>query len=172
MKVNVVEKDVLNPLAEVYKSKADLNQIPYDFESVSLLDNTKPEANAILGIIEESLGKRKFIKVKKAAGSAATFKQLETSANAEIVILALGDCGSCCSWVILDAIRLEKMGKPTISICSDRFLNFARELAKSHGAEDLNILSIKHPVAGLSKEEIEEKTLQIIPSLKYILQIP
>jgi hypothetical protein len=172
MKVNVVEKDVLNPLAEIKKIKTELTPIPYDFESVSLLDNTKPGANVILGIIEENLGKRKFIKLKKAAGSAATIKQLETAAKAEIVILALGDCGSCCSWVILDAIRLEKMGKPTISICSDRFLNFAHELAKSHGAEDLNILSIKHPVAGLSEDEIEEKTLQIIPSLKYILQIP
>ena len=140
MKVNVVEKDVLNPLAEINKVKMELNPIPYDFESISLLDNTKPGANVILEIIKENLGKRKFIKVKKSAGYAATFKQLETAANAEIVILALGDCGSCCSWVILDAIRLEKMGTPTISICSDRFLNFALELAKSHGAEDLNIL--------------------------------
>ena len=88
----------------------------------------------------------------------------KSAANAEIVILALGDCGSCCSWVILDAIRLEKMGTPTISICSDRFLNFALELAKSHGAEDLNILRIKHPVAGLSKQEIEEKSTPNYPS--------
>ncbi|MFY9637716.1 MAG: UGSC family (seleno)protein [Methanobacterium sp.] len=172
MKVNVVEKDVLNPLAEINKIKAELNPIPYDFESVSLLDNTKPGANVILKIIEENLGKRKFINIKKAAGSAATTKQLKIAANAEIVILALGDCGSCCSWVILDAIRLEKMGKPTISICSYKFLNFAHELAKAHGAKDLKILNIKHPVAGLSKEEVEEKALQIIPSLKYILQIP
>jgi hypothetical protein len=112
------------------------------------------------------------MRAKKPAGSPATIKQLEKAANSEIVILALGDCGSCFSWIILDAIRLEKMGRSTISICSDRFLNFAHELAKSHGAEDLNILSIKHPVAGHSKEEIEEKTLQILPSLRYLLQIP
>ncbi len=172
MKVKVVEKDVLNPLAEILMVKEELNPIPYDFESVSLLDNTKPGANVILELLKENLGKRKFVKVNKPAGSPATIKQLETAANSEIVILAVGDCGSCSSWVILDAIRLEKMGRPTISICSDRFLNFAHELAKSHGAEDLNILSIKHPVAGLSTEEIEEKTLQILPSLKYLLQIP
>ncbi len=65
--------------------------------------------------------KESLLWVKKPAGAPATIKQLEIAANAEIVILALGDCGSCSSWVILDAIRLEKMGTPTISICSDRF---------------------------------------------------
>jgi hypothetical protein len=172
MKFKVVEKDVLNPLAEIMMVKEELNPIPYDFESVSLLDNTKPGANVILELLEKNLGKRKFMRAKKPAGSPATIKQLEKAANSEIVILALGDCGSCSSWIILDAIRLEKMGRSTISICSDRFLNFAHEIAKSHGAEDLNILSIKHPVAGLSTEEIEEKTIQILPSLKYLLQIP
>jgi len=97
---------------------------------------------------------------------------LTLPANAEIAIIALGDCGSCSSWVILDAIRLEKMGIPTISICSDRFSTFAHELAKSHGAEDLRILSVKHPVSGLSTEEIRFKTLTILPDLKHILQIP
>ncbi len=87
-------------------------------------------------------------------------------------MIALGDCGSCSSWVILDAIRLEKKGVPTISICSERFTEFAHELAKSHGAEDLRILSVEHPIAGLSNNEIQTKTLPILPSLKYILQIP
>ena len=63
------------------------------------------------------------------------------------------------------------MGIPTISVCSDRFSPFAHELAKSHGAEALNILSVEHPIAGLSREEIVKKTLKILPSLRYILQI-
>src|ERR1035438_10511567 len=105
MKVKVVEKDVLNPLAEIMMVKEELNPIPYDFKSVSLLDNTKPGANVILELLEKNLGKRKFVRVKKPAGSPATIKQLEIAANSEIVILALGDCGSCSSWIILDAIR-------------------------------------------------------------------
>ena len=94
--------------------------------------------------------------MKKAAGAPATLNSLKQLLRLKL-FLALGDCGSCSSWVILDAIRLEKMGIPTISICSDRFLNFAHELAKSHGAEDLSILSVEHPIAGLSNDEIEEK---------------
>jgi hypothetical protein len=172
MNVKVIEKELMDPLAEISRENLDLNQIPYDFEHVTLLDNTKPGADFILEYVEENLGNRKFIWVKKPAGAPASIKQLEIAAKSEIVFLALGDCGSCSSWVILDAIRLEKMGTPTISICSDRFSHFAHELAKSHGAENLNILSVEHPIAGLSKEEIVKKTCEIIPSLRYILQIP
>lgn len=172
MKVKVVEKDVMDPLAKINRVKQDLTPITSEFNLISLFDNTKPGANTILTFLMENLGKKKFINVKKPAGAPATNSQLEMAANGEIVIIALGDCGSCSSWVILDAIRLEKMGIPTISICSDRFSNFAHELAKSHGAEDLRILSVKHPVSGLSTEEIRFKTLTILPYIKHILQIP
>ncbi len=137
--------------------KLDLNPIPYDFEFVSLLDNTKPGADIIMTFLMDNLGKRKFINVKKPAGAPATNSQLEIAAKGDIAILALGDCGSCSSWVILDAIRLEKMGIPTISICSDKFSVFAHELAKAHGAEDLKILSIKHPVQGFQTKRSDLK---------------
>ncbi len=171
MNVKVIEKDLLNPLAEIDKIELELNQIPKDFEYVTLFDNTKPGADVILGYVKENLGNRKFTWVEKPAGAPATEEQLKIASKSEIVILALGDCGSCSSWVILDAIRLEKMGVPTISICSKKFSPFAHELAKSHGAKDLNILSLDHPIAGLPKEEIIEKTFEILPSLRYILQI-
>jgi hypothetical protein len=172
MKVKIVEKEVMDPLAEINTVKMELNPIPHYFEVISLLDNTKPGAEVILGFLKENLGNKKFIDVNKPAGAPATTEQLEMGVTADIAILALGDCGSCSSWVILDAIRLEKMGTPTISICSDRFSEFAHELAKSHGAEDLRILSVKHPIAGLSTDEIKEKTQKILPSLRYILKIP
>ena len=171
MNVKVIEKDLLNPLAEIDKIEVELNHIPKDFEFVTLLDNTKPGADVILGYVEENLGNRKFRWVEKPAGAPATKEQIEIASKSEIVILALGDCGSCSSWVILDAIRLEKMGLPTISICSKKFSPFAHELAKSHGAKDLNILSLDHPIAGLPKKEIIKKTIEILPSLRYILQI-
>jgi hypothetical protein len=172
MQVKIVEKDILDPLGDIDQVKLDLNPIPHDFEFISLVDNTKPGADVILSSLAENLGKRKFITIKKPAGAPATMKQLEIASEGEIALIALGDCGSCSSWVILDAIRLEKKGVPTISICSEKFTEFAHKIAKSHGAEDLRILSVEHPIAGSSNNEIQIKTLPIIPSLKYILQIP
>jgi hypothetical protein len=172
MKWKMVEREVMDPLGETSSEKINLTPLPDDFEVVSLLDNTKPGSDVIFTIIQNSLGNRVFIKVKKPAGAPATPQQLEKAAEADICILALGDCGSCTSWVILDAIRLEKMDVPTISICSDQFTSFARELAKSYGKEDLRILKLEHPIAGMQKEEVEKKTLKIIPALQYLLQIP
>lgn len=172
MRVKVVEKEVMNPLAQINQVKENLTPIPHDFEHVTLFDNTKPGAKTILAFLKDNLGKRSFTRVEKPAGAPATMKQLENASKGEISILALGDCGSCSSWVVMDAIRLEKLGTPTISICSDKFSDFAHELAKSHGLEDLRILNIKHPIAGLSENEIRNKTQNILPYLRYILQIP
>lgn len=172
MSFKIKERKVLSPLGKIETKKLDLTPFPYDFETVSLVDNTKPGADVILNTLKDSLGNRKFVEVKKPAGAPATPPQLKNAANSDLAILALGDCGSCTSWVIMDAIRLEYLGTPTISICSDHFTSFARELASSHGLNDLRILEVEHPIAGLSREEIEHKTLKIIPSLQYLLQIP
>ncbi|NYB50946.1 MAG: hypothetical protein HVN35_00020 [Methanobacteriaceae archaeon] len=172
MRVKLTEREVLNPLGEVEKTKINLNSFPYDFNRVSLVDNTKPGAEIILKVLSESMGKREFMWVRKAAGAPATEEQIQSAASSEVAILALGDCGSCTSWVILDAIRLEEYGTPTISICSDHFAPFARQLAESHGMRDLRILEIEHPLAGLTRDEVEDKTLKIVPNLLYLLQIP
>ncbi|MEG3225439.1 MAG: hypothetical protein BME94_08015 [Methanobacteriales archaeon Met13] len=172
MSVILVERGVLSPLGDIETKKRNLNPFPDDFETVALLDNTKPGADVILEILKDSLGNRKFLDVKKPAGAPATSEQLKKAAHSDLAILALGDCGSCTSWVVLDAIRLEDMGTPTISICSDDFIPFARELASSHGSNDLRMLEVQHPIAGLSHDEIEDKSLKIIPALRYLLQIP
>jgi hypothetical protein len=171
MKVNVVEREVMDPLAEYGGEKIILNDIPPNIHKISLFDNTKPHADVILQTIGSQLEGIKIIKSEKPAGAAASTSQLKKAAKGDVSILALGDCGSCTTWVILDAIRLEKEGVPTISICSHKFAPFARKLAQAHGAEDLRIIEVPHPIAGRSKEEVEEKTLKIIPEIKKILKI-
>lgn len=170
MRVKIVERDVMDPLAETENFEVNLNQIPPNFSKLTLFNNTKPGADIILEYLCEILEKE-IIRVNKPAGAPATDKQLKKAAEGEIVILALGDCGSCSSWVILDAIRLEKLGIPTISICSDSFSDFAHELAGAHGAKNLNIICVEHPIAGTSDHEIREKTMKILPTLKKTLFI-
>jgi hypothetical protein len=130
MKVKIVEKDVLNPLAEI-----------------------------------------EAIKLIKPAGAPATPQQLENAVQADLSILALGDCGSCTSWVILDAIRLEKDEIPTISICSHKFITYAKELARSHGMENLRIVEIEHPIAGQSQDRVERKVKKILPEIEALLKL-
>lgn len=172
MRVKLTEREVLSPLGEVQEKKIELNPLPYDFDKVALVDNTKPGADIILKVLAEALGNREFTWVRKPAGAPATEEQIQKATSSEIAIIALGDCGSCTSWVVLDAIRLEERGIPTISICSDHFAPFARQLAESHGMGDLKIMEVKHPIAGLTSSEVEKKAINIVPNLLYLLQIP
>ncbi len=169
MIVKVVEKDVMDPVAETGDHKIELNNVDPDFKKLTLFNNTKPGADVILDYLGENLGKSELIRVKKPAGAPATQNQLANASMGEVAILGLGDCGSCSSWVILDAIRLEKLGVPTISICSTSFSEFSHDLAKAHGAENLKIVTVQHPIAGTTKSEIQDKTRQILPLIKELL---
>jgi hypothetical protein len=168
MRVNVVEKEVMDPLAETVKEKIKITPIPKKINKITYFDNTKPNADLILQTIKENLD-IEYIEVIMPAGAPATEEQMGEAIKGDLVILALGDCGSCTTWVILDAIRLEKGGKPTICICSHKFIDYAHSLAKAQGAEDLKILEIEHPISGLNNEEVKIKTGKIIPSLKKML---
>ena len=169
MNVKIKERDVLNPLADADFDEIALSPIPDKIRSISLLDNTKPGANIVLETIREILGCSKVIKAKKPAGAPGTDEQIKLAAEADLCILALGDCGSCTTWLILDAIRLEKQGTPTISVCSDIFTPFARELAESYGAGNLPIVEVEHPLAGKPRESIVNKASKPASQIKRIL---
>ncbi|MCE5214045.1 MAG: hypothetical protein LLF83_04920 [Methanobacterium sp.] len=169
MNIKIVEREILNPLADTDTIKLELNPLPQNRRFIALLDNTKPNADLILNLIQENLEFDKFIRITKPAGDSATSDQIEQTAQADLIILALGDCGSCTTWLILDAIKLEKQGMPTISICSHIFAPFARELAESYGAHSLKIIEIEHPLAGQSKEVIKTKTQKIISQMNEML---
>lgn len=170
MRVKVIEKEVMDPLAETAAKKIEISEIPKKINKITYFDNTKPNADVILDSIKEKLDICP-IEAIKPAGAPATEEQMEMAKKGDVVILALGDCGSCTTWVILDAIRLEKEGKPTICICTHKFTDYARSLAKAQGAEDLRIIEIEHPIAGLKNREVKVKTDKIIGKVKNLLRI-
>lgn len=169
MKVKVIEREVLNPLADTDTLEIDINPIPEKIEIISFLDNTKPNADILLEILRGNLDFKSSTMVRKPAGAPGTDEQIGM-AQADLCILALGDCGSCTTWLILDAIKLEKQGTPTISVCSDVFAPFARELSKSYGADGLKIAEVEHPLAGQTRESIENKAQKMVDEIKNMLK--
>jgi len=170
MRVKVTEKEVMDPLAETAVEKIKISGIPEKINKITYLDNTKPNADIILSTVQENLN-IEYIKAIKPAGAAAKDIQINEAKKGDVVILALGDCGSCTTWVILDAIRLEKEGTPTICICTHKFTDYAYSLAKAQGTEDLRIVEIEHPIAGLEEDIVKAKTEKIIPEIKKLLKI-
>jgi len=171
MRVKVIEKEVMDPLAETAAKKIEMSPIPEKIRKITYFDNTKPNADVILNTIREKLN-IEAIEAIKPAGAPATEEQMQMAKKGDLMVLALGDCGSCTTWVILDAIRLEKEGKPVLCICTHEFTDYAHSLAKAHGAEDLRIIKIQHPIAGLEEDEVKAKTEKITPEIKKLLNIP
>lgn len=169
MRVKIIERKVLSPLAETDTKKKELNRIPKNIDVLYLVDNTKPNAGLILDFISKDIDFRRVNKINKPAGTSVPEEQIK-NIQADLAILALGDCGSCTTWQILDAIKLEKHGTPTISICSDIFMPFARELAVSYGAGHLKIVEVEHPLAGQSEEIIANKMPPVIRQLNKMLK--
>lgn len=51
---------------------------------------------------------------------------------------------------------MEKLGVPTVTVCTDAFIGLAREESRNLGLPDLPLAIIKHPLGGESKEAVAQ----------------
>ena len=80
----------------------------------------------------------------------------EVAEEADIVLLAYGDCGSCTTYTVYDAIEFERRGIPTASFSSEKFIDLGRYDALHRGAPGLPIIEFDHPIANLEPDEVKE----------------
>lgn len=52
---------------------------------------------------------------------------------------------------------MEKLGIPTVTVCTDAFINLAREESRNLGLPDLALAIIRHPVGGESAEVVAQR---------------
>ncbi len=52
---------------------------------------------------------------------------------------------------------MEKLGVPTVTVCTDAFINLAREESSNLGLPELPIVIIKHPLGGESAETVRQR---------------
>ena len=87
-----------------------------------MLDNSKWNANKLLRGASAALGNANKLAavnyyVKHSFSKDAEPELIEQIANEnDIVLTAIGDCGSCCSCCIRDSVALEKLGLPSAPI--------------------------------------------------------
>lgn len=67
------------------------------------------------------------------------------------------------------AVELEKSGKPTVVIVTNRFEFLARTTVKSLDMPQLPLVIVPHPVGGLRAEEVREKADRIINNIVAVL---
>lgn len=145
--------------------------------TVGLLDNTKPNATLLLAAIGELLTTQYGVGALKEYtkdyfGTPVKPELLAQIVDeVDVVVTAVGDCGSCSAATVADGLLFEREGIPTVSITSDSFFASGRAMATVQGFPDFEFLAVPHPVASLDGEEIRGRAKDALPQVLSILGV-
>jgi hypothetical protein len=134
---------------------------------LGVLDNSKWNANKLLRGASAALNASvKFAAtnyyVKQSFSKDAAPELIRKIAQEnDIVLAAIGDCGSCCSCCIRDAVALEKMGIASAAIITTEFVKETELTLQALGMPNFAPVVIDHPVSSITPDEIERRVCQI-----------
>lgn len=124
---------------------------------LTLIENGKPNARALLRLIGAELGARTdLVRVdtvsKPSASRPITADEADgLAAGSDLVITGLGDCAACSACSLQDAVLLERRGVPATVVISDVFQGLAANFAQNLGMPGYAPVVVPHPVS--SKDE-------------------
>ncbi|HET7047233.1 MAG TPA: UGSC family (seleno)protein [Solirubrobacteraceae bacterium] len=142
---------------------------------VGLLENGKQNARLFLeevaGILRERFGAGDVQLRRKEVFSAPAPPELvdEISAASDVVVVGVGDCGSCSASAIADGVLFERHGTPAAVICSDAFRATADAMAEVQEAPGYHYITTPHPVAGLTPSQVHDRADQVASEVAELL---
>jgi len=160
---------IFDPRGVVESSNTPIAARPNNLDGLRLaiLDNSKWNANKILRGASAALRANITFAavnyyVKQSFSKDAAPELIEQIARQnDIVLTAIGDCGSCCSCCIRDAVALEKLGIPSAAIITTEFVKETELTLQALGMPKFAPVVIDHPVSSLTQDEIERRVCQI-----------
>jgi hypothetical protein len=86
-------------------------------------------------------------------------------ATCDVVVVGVGDCGSCSASAVADGLALEGAGIPAVVVCTDAFRVTADAMAALQGSPGYHYVQIPHPVAALGVEELRRRADGALPEI-------
>jgi len=86
-------------------------------------------------------------------------------ATCDVVVVGVGDCGSCSASAVADGLALEAAGIPAVVVCSDAFRVTADAMAALQGSPGYHYVQIQHPVAPLGPPELRQRAAAALPEI-------
>lgn len=68
-----------------------------------------------------------------------------------------------------DGVHLEKAGIPTVTICTDAFVQTSKAMASMWGAPDYPVIFTPHPIAPLDSERLRARAQEMMGQIVSIL---
>lgn len=143
--------------------------------AVGLVDNGKWNAGRLLEAVRERLIRRHGMVAGPVCAKLHYNRDLDAeeratlSHGADVLLAAIGDCGSCTSYTVHDALALERLGVPAVAIVTEPFKPLAESLAVSLGTPAARIVSIPHPLYGIDDEALAGRADGVLDELVAVL---
>jgi hypothetical protein len=138
---------------------------------VGLVANPKKNAEPFLDAVGELLaaehGTADVVRARKTSITdpipQATLDELAQRCG--VVLIGVGDCGSCSAAAVADGIAFEAAGVPAAVICTDAFRASADAMARLQGSPGYAYVTTAHPVAPLDVVGVRERARLALPEL-------
>ncbi len=90
----------------------------------------------------------------------------------DAVVLTNGDCGSCSSSGIANAIELEKHGIPTLLLSTPPFYGVVKTMAELRGMPAIQWAVIDHPIGSLKDDELRQRAVVAAQQFRELIMQP
>jgi hypothetical protein len=120
---------------------------------VTIVDNGKPKARELMGLMVEELGSSfdiasvRIVSKPAATATLTTAQARSIAADSGLVLAGLGDCGACSACSLHDVAQLEALGVPSVLIHTDPFQGLVAEFGRSLGLAAPPAVSVPHPIS-------------------------
>lgn len=120
------------------------------------------------GLTEVGAEVRSFRRTQGLAGADGEdadreYDRLLTGADAAIV--GLGNCGSCTSWTIKDAVLPAQAGLPTVAVVTQQFAALAEMLSAQYGRPGLRTHVLPFPLQTRPEDEVRAIAREAFPAV-------
>jgi hypothetical protein len=138
---------------------------------VGLLANVKRNAEQFLdevgALLRQEHGVAEVVRRKKMSITDPVPREIldELVAECDVVVVGVGDCGSCSASAVADGLALEAAGVPAAVVCTDAFKVSADAMAALQGSPGYHYVRTAHPVAPLSQPELRERAVAALPEI-------
>ena len=167
---------VYDPRGALHQEVAPLAPRPRSLAGLKLgiLDNSKWNANKLLrASLTELAAQHGFAAtnyyVKHSFSKDAAPELIgQIAAECDIVLTAIGDCGSCCSCCVRDGIALERLGVAAAVIITTEFLRETELTRAALGMPGLVPVVVDHPISSITEAEMAARAGQVVTQARQV----
>lgn len=137
---------------------------------VGLLHNTKVNARQFLETMTEVLGEQ--FELGEVVGPVLTAGEMRMLATpdqirdmaerCDIVLVAIGDCGSCAGCSVVNATELEKLGVPAVVFATEPFARTVESMSRRRGFPGYGHVLVEQPLSSATAADLRRKSEAVL----------